>query len=77
MECVCNNQLFFKFRFTIRHCNYVTILPCIGTLEFTFEISLYNEEIGSNIETVIAMFTDFNITDEVPIIMLVKRIDMP
>ena len=77
MECVCNNQLFFKFWFTIRYCNYVAILPCIGTLEFTFEISLCDEEIGTNIETVIAMFTDFNITDQVTIIMLVKRIDMP
>ena len=77
MECVCNNQLFLKLRFTIRHYNDVAILARTGTLEFTFEICLYNEEIGTNIETFIFMFTDFNVTDEVTIIMLVKRIDMP
>ena len=76
MEGICYNQLFLKFGFAILYQNDITIFPCIQTLEFTFEIRLYNEKIGTNMEAVIIMFADFNITYDMSIKMLVIRINM-
>ena len=76
MEGICDNQLFLKPGFAILYQNDVTIFPCIQTLEFTFEIRLYNEEIGTNMEAVIIMLADFNIAYDMSIIMLVIRINV-
>ena len=76
MEGICYNQLFLKPGFAILYQNDVAIFPCIQTLKFTFEIRLYNEKIGTNIEAVIIMFADFNIAYDMSIIVLVIRINM-
>ena len=77
MKSVWNYQFFLKHRFVIQHDYHIPILTCTDRLKFTLKTGLYNEEIGVDVKTFIIMFSDFNVTDEMTIIMLIESVDMP